>query len=242
MLRIGWAVLPEATRWAAPGVAVLGAISVVYGAFCALGQTDLKRLVAYSSISHLGYCLLGMAALTPIALSGAVYQMLSHGVVSAMLFLLVGVLYDRTKERGLDAFGGVATVMPRYTGVFAFAFLASLGLPGLSGFIGELMTLLGSFGRFRVSTMVAALGLVIGAAYNLSAIRRIHFGALPEKWKSVLTGRDLTGREWASLVPLAILTLVLGLYPSPILEAARVSVAEMLAKMGLPSTGLGGGL
>jgi len=242
MLRIAWAILPEATRWAATAVAVLGAISVVYGAFCALGQTDLKRLVAYSSISHLGYCLLGMAALTPIAMSGAVYQMISHGVVSAMLFLLVGVLYDRTHERGLDAFGGVATVMPRYAIMFALAFLASLGLPGLSGFIGELMALLGSFGKFRVSTIVAALGLVLGAAYNLAAIRRVQLGALPERWRGVLTGHDLTAREWVSLVPLAVLTVALGLYPSPLLDAARVGVADLLTRMGLPSTGLGGGL
>jgi len=242
MLRIGWAVLPDATRWAAPAVAVLGAISVVYGAFCALGQTDLKRLVAYSSISHLGYCLLGMAALTPIALSGAVFQMISHGVISAMLFLLVGVLYDRTHERGLDAFGGVATVMPRYAAVFAFAFLASLGLPGLSGFIGELMTLLGTFGKFRASTIVAALGLVIGAAYNLGANRRIQFGALPDRWRDVLTGRDLTAREWVTLAPLVLLTVGLGLYPAPIIDAARVGVGELMAMMGLPAAGLGGGL
>ena len=242
MLRIGWAVLPQATRWAAPVVAVLGAVSVVYGALCALGQTDLKRLVAYSSISHLGYCLLGMAALTPIALGGAVYQMISHGVISAMLFLLVGVLYDRTHERGLDAFGGVATVMPRYAVVFALAFLASLGLPGLSGFIGELMTLLGSFGKLRGPTVAAALGLVIGAAYNLSAIRRIQLGPLPERWRGVLAGHDLTAREWVSLAPLAILTVALGLYPAPLLDAARIGVGELLAMMGLPGTGLGGGL
>jgi NADH-quinone oxidoreductase subunit M len=242
MLRVGWAILPEATRWASPAVAALGALSVVYGAFAALGQADLKRLVAYSSISHLGYCLLGMAALTPIALGGAVYQMLSHGVVSAMLFLLVGVLYERTKERGLDAFGGVASVMPRYAVVFALAFLASLGLPGLSGFIGELMTLLGAMGRFRGATVAAALGLVIGAAYNLSAIRRIQFGTLPERWKAALTGHDLTAREWACLLPLAVLTLVMGLYPAPILDAARSGVTELLTMMGLPSTGLGGGL
>jgi NADH-quinone oxidoreductase subunit M len=242
MLRIAWPILPEATRWASTAVAVLGAISVVYGAFCALGQTDLKRLVAYSSISHLGYCLLGMAALTPIAVGGAVYQMISHGVVSAMLFLLVGVIYDRTHERGLDAFGGVATVMPRYAVVFALAFLASLGLPGLSGFVGELMALLGSFGKFRVSTMVAALGLVLGAAYNLGAIRRVQLGALPDRWRGVLAGQDLTVREWVSLVPLAVLTVALGLYPAPVLDAAGVRVGELLAMMGLPSSGLGGGL
>src|SRR3569623_1486572 len=242
MLRIAWTILPAATRWASTAVAVLGAISVVYGAFCALGQTDLKRLVAYSSISHLGNCLLGMAALTPIALGGAVYQMISHGVISAMLFLLVGVIYDRTHERGLDAIGGVATVMPRYAIMFALAFLASLGLPGLSGFIGEQMALLGSIGMFRASTIVAALCLVLGAAYILTAIRRVLLGALPDRWKAVLTGHDLTAREWVSLLPLAALTVALGLYPSPLLDAARIGVSDLLTMMGLPATGLGGGL
>ena len=242
MLRLNWAVLPEATRWAAPVVAGLGALAVIYGGLCALASTDLKRLVAYSSIGHLGYCLLGMAALTPIALNGAIFQMLSHGVVSALMFLLVGVIYDRTGERGLDAFGGVATVMPRYTAVFALAFFASLGLPGLSGFIGEVMTLLGSLGRYRTATVVAAFGLVLAAAYNLSAIRRIHFGALPERWRAVLTGRDLTAREWASLLPLVVLTLAMGLYPAPVLELSGRGVTELLAVFGLPTMGLGGGL
>jgi NADH-quinone oxidoreductase subunit M len=242
MLRIGWSILPEATRWAAPAVSTLGAICIVYGAFCALAQTDLKRLVAYSSISHLGFCLLGMAALTPLGVNGAIFQMLSHGVVSGLLFLLVGVLYDRAKTRGLDDFGGVATVMPRYATVFALAFLASLGLPGLSGFIGELLALVGSFGHHRIAASVSAFGLVIGAAYNLWAIRRIHLGPLPDRWKAVLTGRDLDWREWASLLPLVALTIGLGLYPAPIIDAASTSVAELLAMMGLPSAGLGGEL
>jgi NADH-quinone oxidoreductase subunit M len=241
MLRVGWAILPEATRWGAPAVAILGAVGVVYGGLCALAATDLKRLVAYSSVSHLGYCLLGMAALTPIAVNGAVYQMLSHGVVSAMLFLLVGVLYDRAKERGLDAFGGIAQVMPRYTAVFALAFLASLGLPGLSGFIGELMTLLGSLGRYRAATVVAAFGLVLSAAYNLWAIRRIHFGPLPDRWKTVLAGRDLDLGEWATLVPLVLLTVAMGCYPAPLLDMAATSVADLIAQLGLPTTGLGRG-
>jgi NADH-quinone oxidoreductase subunit M len=242
MLRLNWAVLPEATRWAGPVVAALGASSVIYGGLCALAAVDLKRLVAYSSIGHLGYCLLGMAALTPISVNGAIYQMLSHGIVSAMLFLLVGVLYDRAKERGLDAFGGVATVMPRYTAVFALGFFASLGLPGLSGFIGELMTLLGSLGRFRGATVAATFGLVLAAAYNLWAIRRIHFGSLPERWRPVLTGRDLDPREWASLLPLVILTLGMGFFPAPLLELSERSVTDLIALFGLPTTGLGGGL
>ena len=242
MLRLNWAILPSATVWASPVVAGLGALAVIYGGLCALASVDLKRLVAYSSIGHLGFCLIGMAALTPIAVNGAIFQMLSHGVVSALLFLLVGVIYDRTGERGLDAFGGVATVMPRYTAVFALGFFASLGLPGLSGFIGEVMTLLGSLGRFRTATVVAAFGLVLAAAYNLWAIRRIHFGALPERWRAVLTGRDLDGREWASLLPLVLLALAMGIYPAPVLELSAASVSDLLALFGLPITGLGGGL
>jgi NADH-quinone oxidoreductase subunit M len=242
MLRLNWAILPSATVWAAPVVAGLGALAVIYGGLCALASVDLKRLVAYSSIGHLGFCLIGMAALTPIAVNGAIFQMLSHGVVSALLFLLVGVIYDRTGERGLDAFGGVATVMPRYTAVFALGFFASLGLPGLSGFIGEVMTLLGSLGRFRAATVVAAFGLVLAAAYNLWAIRRIHFGALPERWRAVLVGRDLDGREWASLLPLVLLALAMGLYPAPVLELSAVNVSDLLALFGLPVAGLGGGL
>jgi NADH-quinone oxidoreductase subunit M len=241
LLRVSWAILPEATRWGAPAVAVLGAVAVIYGGFCALGQKDLKALVAYSSIGHMGFCLLGMAALTPLGIEGAVFQMISHGVVSAMLFLLVGVLYDRTGERGIDAFGGVATVMPRYAAFFGLGFMASLGLPGLSGFIGELMVLLGSFGPYRVPTVVAALGLVISAAYNLWAIRQVQFGELPERWRDVLGGRDLDRREWASLLPLAFLTIVLGFYPAPVLGAVATGVADLLQVMGISVVGLGGG-
>jgi NADH-quinone oxidoreductase subunit M len=242
MLRVSWAILPEATRWGAPAVAVLGAIAVIYGGFCALGQTDLKSLVAYSSIGHMGFCLLGMAALTPLGIEGAVFQMISHGIVSALLFLLVGVIYDRTGQRGVDDFGGVATVMPKYAGFFGLGFMASLGLPGLSGFIGELMALLGSFGPYRIATIVAALGLVIAAGYNLWAIRRVQFGDLPEKWRAVLTGNDLRRHEWAALLPLAILTIVLGFYPAPVLGAVATGVEDLLHVMGISTIGLGGGL
>ncbi len=241
MLRVSWAVLPEATRWGAPAVAILGAIGIVYGGLCALGQKDLKALVAYSSIAHMGFCLLGMAALTPLGIEGAVFQMISHGIVSAMLFLLVGVLYDRTGQRGLDAFGGVALVMPRYAAFFGLGFMASLGLPGLSGFIGELMALLGSFGPYRVATIVAALGLVISAGYNLMAIRRIQFGEFPERWRPALAGRDLSSREWATLLPLGLLTIVLGFYPTPVLGAVATGVEDLLQVMGISVVGLGGG-
>ncbi|MES1207892.1 MAG: NADH-quinone oxidoreductase subunit M [Pseudomonadota bacterium] len=240
MLRVGWAVLPEATRWGAPAVAVVGSVAVIYGGLCALAQKDLKALVAYSSIGHMGFCLLGMAALTPLGIEGAVFQMISHGIVSASLFLLVGVLYERTGERGLDAFGGVAVVMPRYAGFFGLAFFASLGLPGLSGFIGELMALLGAFGPYRVATVVAAAGLVVSAAYNLVAIRRIQFGELPERWRPLLTGRDLDAREWLSLLPLALLIVGLGFFPRPLLAVVATGAEDLLRVMGLPAAGLGG--
>jgi NADH-quinone oxidoreductase subunit M len=219
---------------------VLGVVAILYGGFCALAQKDLKSLVAYSSISHMGFCLLGMASLTPLGIEGAIFQMLSHGFVSAMLFLLVGVLYDRTGERGLDAFGGVATVMPRYATFFALGFMASLGLPGLSGFIGELMALLGSFGPFRIATVVAGLGLVIAAGYSLIAIRRVQFGELPERWRAALSGHDLEPREWATLLPLAVAIVVLGFYPAPVLAAVATGVEDLLAVMKIASTGLGG--
>jgi NADH-quinone oxidoreductase subunit M len=240
MLRVSWAVLPEATRWGAPAVAVLGALAVIYGGLCALAQKDLKALVAYSSIGHMGFCLLGMAALTPLGVEGAVFQMISHGIISAMLFLLVGVLYDRTGQRDLDAFGGVATVMPRYAGFFGLGFMASLGLPGLSGFIGELMALLGSFGPYPVATAIAAVGLVISAGYHLWAIRRVQFGEFAEQWRPALAGHDLDPREMIQLVPLALLTIVLGFYPVPVLAAISTGADDLLHVMGIVTVGLGG--
>src|SRR5207245_7407420 len=137
IFRINFAILPEATRWAAPAMAVFGVINIVYGAFCAMAQQDLKKLVAYSSVSHMGYCLLGMSAFTAQGMNGAMLQMFNHGTITAMLFTLVGVVYDRVHTRDIDKFGGLATEMPFYTAIFGFAFMASLGLPGLSGFISE---------------------------------------------------------------------------------------------------------
>src|SRR5262249_12003505 len=149
IMRVNFPILPEATRSFAYFLAVLGVINILYGALCAMAQKDLKKLVAYSSVSHMGYCLLGMAAITVAGMNGALLQMFNHGTTPAMLFLLVGVIYDRAHHRDIDGFGGLAVRMPVYTAIVSLAFFASLGLPGLSGFISEALVLLGAFPVFR---------------------------------------------------------------------------------------------
>ena len=220
ILRINFPVLPDATLWFAVPLGVLGVINIIYGALCALAQTDLKKLVAYSSISHMGFCLLGMAALTSAGMNGAVLQMFNHGTISAMLFLLVGVIYDRAHIRDVNGFGGLAVRMPIYGGMVALAFFAGLGLPGFSGFISEALTLIGGFGAehssstFRWLTGLAVMGIVLNAAYFLWAYQKIFLGKLNEKWAGL---SEINGRELFTIVPLAIITIILGFYPMPIL-------------------------
>ena len=150
-----------------------------------MAQTDLKKLVAYSSVSHMGYVMLGMAALTPQGINGAVLQMFNHGTVTAMLFLLVGVIYDRAHHRNIDGFGGLAAVMPVYTGVTAIAFFAALGLPGLSAFISEVLVLLGAWQRYPVLTIIGATAVVLTAGYMLWTLQRIWLGKLNEKYADI---------------------------------------------------------
>jgi NADH-quinone oxidoreductase subunit M len=228
ILRVNFAMLPAATQWAATTMAVFGAINIVYGAFCAFAQSDLKRLVAYSSVSHMGFCLLGMAALTQAGLSGAMLQMFNHGTITAMLFLLVGVLYDRASTREIDRFGGIASQMPRYAALFGFAFMASLGLPGLSGFIGEVLVFLGAFAAHRVITTVAMTGVIVTAAYHLWALQRVQLGHWNAEWRDRSRFYDLTARETLTLLPLAAVVLVLGFWPMPMLQLAEASLTDLL--------------
>jgi NADH-quinone oxidoreductase subunit M len=234
LLRVSWAILPEATRWAAHAVAWMGVASILYGAFCAMAQKDLKRLVAYASVGHMGFCLLGIASLTTTGTSGAIVQLCSHGAITSMLFLLVGVLYDRTHARGLDEFGGVASLMPRYALLFGLAFMASLGLPGMSGFIAEALVFIGAFPVHSLLTLVAAGSLVITAAYHLGAIQKIQLGELNERWRAALAGKDLGARELATLVPLALIVLVLGFWPSPLLGAIAGYARDLVAAVSVP--------
>ena len=241
ILRINFGVLPEATAWAAPAMAAFGTINILYGAFCAMAQEDLKRLVAYSSVSHMGYCLLGMASLTPTGIEACIVQMFNHGTITAMLFTLVGVIYDRAHTREIGAFGGLAREMPLYAAFVGFAFMASLGLPGLSGFIGEVLALLGAFPVYRVMTILAAMGAILTAAYHLWAMQRMFFGKFRESWRSSgllqpFGGKfpEINAREVASLAPLVALVLVLGLWPSPLLSLVGKAVLDLVDTVSPP--------
>ncbi len=237
ILRMNFPILPEATRWAADAMAILGVINILYGAFCAMAQKDLKKLVAYSSVSHMGYVLLGMASFTTWGVNGAVLQMFNHGTSTAMLFLLVGVVYDRVHHRwiikpdGSRGFGGIATVVPVYTGITAIAVFASLGLPGLSGFISEALVFLGSFSRpeFQTYVVIGSLGIVLGAAYLLWMFMRVFLGPLNEEHRSL---PDMNLRERLVLLPLCILVIVLGVYPMPVLDLMAPTVQKLLAIFG----------
>ncbi len=225
LLRIAYPMFPLAVEFFSFPIAVFGLINMIYGAFCAMAQSDLKKMVAYSSVSHMGYVLLGLGALTPAAMTGAVMQLFNHGTITAMLFLLVGVIYDRAHHRDIDGFGGLATRVPIYTGITSLAFFASLGLPGLSGFWAEVLVFLGAFPIYKGLTICAGLAIILTAAYLLWALQRIFLGPLNEKYKDL---EDISLRELATLIPLAVITLILGIYPLPLMNVIRASVERLL--------------
>jgi len=225
ILRINFAMLPQATGALAFWLlAALGAFNIVYGALCAMAQKDLKKLVAYSSISHMGYVMLGMASFTPQGIQGAVLQMFNHGTVTAMLFLLVGVIYDRAHHREIEGFGGLASVMPVYTGVTAVAFFAALGLPGLSAFISEVLVLIGAWQKYPLLTVVGASAVILTAGYILWTLQRMFLGALNEKYAGL---PEINGRELFTLAPLAVIVVVLGVYPHAALDLMRASLVQL---------------
>jgi NADH-quinone oxidoreductase subunit M len=242
ILRINFMLLPEASQWAAPAMAIFGVINILYGAFCAMAQKDLKKLVAYSSVSHMGFCLLALGSLTPQGIQACLVQMFNHGLITGMLFSLVGVVYDRVHTRDIDKFGGLASEMPLYTAFVGFAFMASLGLPGLSGFWGEAMTFIGAFPRYRALTMLAATGVIVTAAYHLWALQRMFLGKFREEWRQSkylepFGGKfpEINGRELLTLAPLAVLVLVLGFWPRPLLnlvDRGALEVSRLVDKPG----------
>jgi NADH-quinone oxidoreductase subunit M len=225
ILRINFPMFPAETLWASTAVAVFGTINIVYGALCAMSQKDFKSLVAYSSISHMGFCLLGMSSFTQEGMNGAVLQMFNHGTITSMMFILVGVIYDRAHHRDLNGFGGLAKVLPVYTGFSGLAFMAALGLPGLSGFIGEALVFLGAFQTHRIATIISASGVILAACYVLWTIHRVFLG--PLKNEDYAHYSDLNFREWASLVPLAIPVIVLGFYPMPVLDLMSATLGAL---------------
>jgi len=224
LLRISFPIFPDAMRYFAWELALLGVISMVYGALVAMAQTDFKKLIAYSSISHMGIVTLGMASMNSQGITGAVFQMFNHGTITAMLFLIVGVIYDRAHTRGLNEFGGLMNKMPRYAAVMTIAFFAALGLPGLSGFISEVFSLLGAFRTFQTLTIISAVTIVLTAGYMLWVLQRVFLGTLPEKWNGLT---DMNGRETVMLVSLAVVVIFLGIYPAPVLDLMTTSVNSL---------------
>jgi NADH-quinone oxidoreductase subunit M len=227
LLRVSLPILPEAAKYFAYMLAILGLINIIYGAFVAMAQTDLKKMIAYSSISHMGYVLLGIAALTPTGFNGALLQCFNHGVITGSLFMLVGVIYDRAHIREITAFGGIGKIVPAYTSIMGIAVLASLGLPGLSGFISEVLCFIGAFPIFPVITGCGVLGVLITAIYLLWMYRQIFFGDLNEKYAKL---KDLDIREWISLVPLMFLIILVGLYPKVILDLMNATILQLVGR------------
>jgi NADH-quinone oxidoreductase subunit M len=225
ILRVNFPVLPQATQWAAPAMAVFGTINIVYAAFICLAQKDLKRMIAYSSVSHMGFCLLGMAAFTQQGIDGAVLNLWTHGLISPMLFLIVGVLYDRAHHRNIEGFGGLAAQVPEYAGLLGLAFFASLGLPGLCGFISEFTVFMGSLPRFLVLTMISATSVIITAAYYLWAIQRMMLGKLNERYQHM---PDVNWRERLTLYPLGALVILFGFYPALAIDLFQTSLRNLL--------------
>jgi NADH-quinone oxidoreductase subunit M len=227
ILRISYPLFPEETMLLAPWLlGVLGVINIVYGALVAMAQNDLKKLIAYSSISHMGYVMLGMASFNVEGINGAIFQMFNHGTITAMLFILVGVIYDRAHHRNIDDLGGLIQQMPRYSAFTAFAFFAGLGLPGLSGFISEALVFLGAFKLYPVLTIIAVSGVVLTAAYLLWAYMRVFFSTLQDKYKSF---SDINSLEVVSLLPVAFFVILFGVYPAPYLKIIEPTMTKMVS-------------
>ncbi|MEO5976995.1 MAG: NADH-quinone oxidoreductase subunit M [Chryseolinea sp.] len=226
LLRIAYPIFPEAALYFGWFVGLMGVISIIYGGLNAMASHDLKRLIAYSSVSHMGFVLLGIASVTAEGIAGGVYQLFSHGILSGMLFLLAGVLYDRTHDRNIDNYSGLYRKMPSYTSMIIIAFFASMGLPGFSGFIAEIMVFLGAFKSGSINgilheslAIISTSGLIIAATYYLWTLQRMFFG--PFHIKGNHTGEvlvDLDRREYLMLLPLAAAAIVFGIYPQPMIS------------------------
>ncbi|HEV8347313.1 MAG TPA: NADH-quinone oxidoreductase subunit M [Vicinamibacterales bacterium] len=228
-LRFSLPILPEASRQFVPMVVLLCIIGIVYGALVALAQRDWKRLVAYSSVSHMAMVMLGMFALNPVGITGSIVQQLNHGISTGALFLIVGIVYERRHTREISEYGGLSKVMPVYAAVFLIMTMSSIGLPALNGFIGEFLILQGVFVASKMWAAFAASGVVLGAAYMLYLYQRTMFGKVENPKNERLT--DLTHREFATFAPLLILAVWIGLYPAPLLRRLETSVAHIMSRV-----------
>jgi len=224
-LRFILPMFPEASLAMRPLVIVLSIIAILYGALVCLAQTDLKRLIAYSSVSHMGFVTLGIFALTQQSVEGGILQMINHGIVTGALFLAVGIVYDRTHSRQIIDYGGLASVMPVYAGLFMIFTLASIGLPGTNGFIGEFLILLGTFKANKIAAAFAALGIIIGAAYMLWLYKRVFFDEINER---IVGLEPMHFREALTLLIMALFVFWIGIYPNAFLKIMHSSVANLL--------------
>lgn len=233
-LRLALPLLPEASHYFAPLVLGLSIVAVIYTSLVALVQEDMKKMIAYSSVAHMGFVTLGIFAFNTEGIQGAILVMISHGLISSALFLCVGVLYDRVHTKLIKKYGGVTLVMPKFAGLFMLFTMASIGLPATSGFVGELLTMAGLYRVSYVLTALAATGVVLGAAYMLWLYARVMFGTITNP--EVEHIKDLEGHEYIALVPLAVLILVIGIYPSCITDVIKVSVEHLLTQVQFPRT------
>ena len=246
-IRYAMPLFPHAANAWAPTIGVLGVIGIVYGSLMCMAQSDLKRLVAYSSVAHLGFVMLGLSALTVEAASGAVLQMVNHGISTGALFLLIGYLYERTHTRDLAAYGGLAKVAPAFAAVFVVVTLSSIGLPGTNGFVGEFLILLGTFtaknlGTWQIGSfefqkgialsVVAATGVILGAVYMLWVVQQVFFG--PTRKAASHGVPDLTVREWVTVAPFLAAIVLIGFMPQPLLDVIKAPVADFVQRVGTP--------
>ena len=226
LLRFNVQILPEVHLQIAPALIILGIINIIYGALNAFAQDNVKRRIACSSVSHMGFVLLGIGAVDALGISGAMLQMISHGLVSAALFFCVGVVYDRAHSRLIKDYGGIVSVMPKYSVLFMLFTLAALGLPGTSGFIGEFLILMGAFKDNFLVAVIASLGVILGAAYMLWLYKRVVFGKLINTDLTKMV--DLNKSEYFILTCLAVPTLFFGFYPDPLINTIEVSVNDLI--------------
>jgi NADH-quinone oxidoreductase subunit M len=228
-IRFSLPILPDASRYFVPMMVTLSIIGIVYGALVALAQTDWKRLVAYSSVSHMAMVILGMFALTPVGITGSIVQQINHGISTGALFLIVGIVYERRHTREIADYGGLSKIMPVFAAIFLVMTMSSIGLPALNGFIGELLILQGVYVVNKVWAGVAASGIVLGAAYMLWLYQRTMFGKVENPANASM--RDLSGREVATFLPLVALAFWIGLYPAPFLRRLETSVARVVTRV-----------
>ncbi len=232
-LRFSLPLFPDAAKAMTPFMLGLSVVAIIYGGIVCLAQTDLKRLIAYSSVSHMGFVTLGIFALNAQGVEGGILQMINHGIVTGALFLCVGIVYDRTHSREIADYGGLATVMPVYAGFFMLFALASIGLPGLNGFIGEFLIILGGFKAKKLAGVLAATGIIISAGYMLWLYQRIFFNELNEKIAHI---EAMTAREFITLAALAVFVFWIGVYPNSFLGFMHVSVQHLLDRVSLAPT------